>query len=240
MLRIMPFFAAAALFVSAAVFAQDGGTNKNSNNAMISEVVEDYGKDMDKLIADWSKRIEDLIKKYEMTKLTDIRILPYQTDLEMGDGYIEVEKHFFIKDPAKRRNAFSYKDITGIRIKRIRVYTGGESVSKIETTVTEKFFSERPQNEVIIVDPSPTSEGTDDVTITYIYKGKTIVNDKKLADVRNRIDYPVRNDIKSDFLVPNLNICYNALMFIAEAYYGAMKDPDKFVSDYLRDAADYQ
>lgn len=233
-------FIAAALLLTSAGFAQTEGNKTDKSDSLSSKMIEEYGQDLDKLIVDWSKRIESVIKKYELMNTKEIRILPYQTDYELGDGYIEIEKHFFIKDPAKRRSSFAFKDITGIKIKKVRIYSDGQTISKIETTVAEKYFTDRPQNEVIIVDPSPTAEGTDDITITHIYKGKTIIKDKKLGDIRNKTDFPIRNNIKLDFLLPNLTISYNSLMFIAEAYFTSLKDTDKFMSDFLKDSADLQ
>lgn len=246
MRKIIFISTCAVLFMCVAALAQNNAKSEGAKNpqgaSLSSQFIDDYGKDMDKLIADWSKRIGEVIKKYELTKIPneDIRVLPYQTDYEQGDGYIQIEKHFFIKDPAKRRSQFAYKDITGITLKRMRVYTSGDSVSKIVTNVVEKYFSDRPQNEVIIEDPSPTSEDTDDILITHIYKGKTIIEKKKMGDIRNDMDATMRNDIKSDFLVPNLNLCYKSLMFIAEAYYSSLKDTDKFMSNFLKDNADLQ
>lgn len=225
----------AALLAALSLAAQDM-KEPERNDTLSSAIIEQYGKDMDKLVVDWSQRIANLIEKYDLVNTKDIRVLPYQSDYDLGDGYIELERHTFIKDAAKRRAAFGYKEIQGILTKRIRIYTDGKSVSKIETDIQEKFFNNRPQNRVIVVDPSPTTEGTDDVTFTHIYKGKTIIENKKLSDIKNKSDSPLRNNIKRDFLVPNLHICYNLLMFIGEAYYSSLKDSEKFMDNFLKDA----
>jgi len=219
-----------AAALTASVFAQD---NKNQ---LASQTIEQYGQEMDKVIVEWNKRIEGVIEKYNLLNTKDIRILPYQSDYDLGDGYIELERHTFIKDPGARRAAFGYKDIQGIILKRIRIYTDGKNVSKIETDVQEKFFNDRPINRVIIVDPSPTSDGTDNITFTHIYKGKTIIDNKKLSDIKNSADSPIRNNLKKDFLLPNLNICYHALSFIGEAYYSSLKDGERFMEHVLKDA----
>ncbi|MCL1911204.1 MAG: hypothetical protein FWG13_03255 [Leptospirales bacterium] len=212
------------------LFAQD------DKNTLASQTIEQYGKEMDANILEWNKRIAGVIEKYDLLNTKDIRILPYQSDYDLGNGYIELERHTFIKDPAGRRTAFGYKDIQGIIIKNIKVYTDGKNISKIEVDVQEKFFNDRPINRVIVVDPSPTAEGTDNITFTHIYKGKTIIDNKKLADVKNQGDAPLRNNLKRDFLLPNLNLCYYSLSFIGEAYYSSLKDGEKFMGEFLRDS----
>lgn len=232
------------LLVSLAGLAQNNTGNQNqtaaanAGNSLSSQMLEDYGKEMDKMIVNWSKRIQEAIQKYDLMNTKDIRILPHQSNYDIGDGYIEIEQHYFIKDDAKRRNTFGYKDIQGIRLKRIRIYVNGETLAKIEVDVQEKFFKDRPKNHVIVVDPSPTTDGTDDITFTHIYEGKTIIDNKTLAEIKNNTDNPLRNNIKRDFLVPNLSVCYNSLMFIGEAYYGSLKDSEMFMENFLRDSVE--
>lgn len=217
------------------LFAQDN-KNNSPKNQLSSETIEKYGQEMDKAIVEWNKRIAGVIEKYNLLNTKDIRILPYQSDYDLGDGYIELERHTFIKNDMGRRTGFGYKNIEGIIIKKIKIYTDGKNVSKIETDVQEKYFNDRPINRIIIVDPSPTADGTDNITFTHIYKGKTIIDNKKLADVKNQGDAPLRNNLKKDFLLPNLNICYYSLSFIGEAYYSSLKDGEKFMDDALKDA----
>jgi hypothetical protein len=212
------------------LFAQD------DKNTLASQTIEQYGKEMDANILEWNKRIAGVIEKYDLINTKDILILPYQSDYDLGNGYIELERHTFIKDDMGRRSGFGYKNIEGIIIKNIKVYTDGKNISKIEVDIQEKFFNDRPINRVIVVDPSPTAEGTDNITFTHIYKGKTIIDNKKLADVKNQGDAPLRNNLKRDFLLPNLNLCYYSLSFIGEAYYSSLKDGEKFMGEFLKDS----
>jgi len=222
-----------ALAVS--LYAQDNKSN-SSQEKLASQTIEQYGQEMDKLIVEWNKRIAGVIEKYDLLNTKDIRILPYQSDYDLGEGFIELERHTFIKDPAGRRNVFGYKEIQGIIVKKIKIFTDGKNISKIETDVQEKFFNDRPVNRVIIIDPSPTADGTDNITFTHIYKGKTIIENKKLSDIKNQTDSPTRNNLKRDFPLPNLNICYYSLSFIGEAYYSTLKDGEKFMDYVLKDA----
>jgi len=216
--------------------AQDKKDDSTPQNSLASQTIEQYGKDMDLAIVEWNKRIAGVIAKYDLLNTKDIRFLPYQSDYNLGDGYIELERHSFIKDPAGRRTAFGYKEIQGIITKRMKIYTDGKSISKIETDVQEKFFNDRPISRIIVVDPTPTADGTDNITFTHIYKGKTIIDNKKLSDVKNMADAPIRNNLKRDFLLPNLNICYYSLAFIGESYYSVLIDGDKFMDNALKDA----
>ena len=237
-MRKIFFITLFVLLVSLAVVAQTTGGigGKNSRDLLTSETVDNYGKEMDKMIVNWSKRIQDAITKYDLLSIKDIRILPYQCDYTLGDGFVEIERHFFIKDDAKRRIPFGYKDIQGIRLKKTKLYINGTTVTKIETDIQEKYFRDRPRNHVIIIDPSPMSDGTDDITFTHKFEGKTIIENKKLSEIKNNADEPLRNNIKREFLVPNLMACYNALMFIGEAYYNSLKDSEKFMENFLKES----
>ena len=180
-----------------------------------------------------NKKISEVIKKYDLLKTKDIRVLPYQTTYNVGDNYIEIEKHIFIK------NDIYKNEIMGIRKKSIKIYTNGQSVNKIETKVYETSYDSGDKNVVTIVDPSPTSGGTDDIVFNHVWRGKTIVNKKTMSKIRNTTAYPLRNQIKRDFLVPHLTQFYRSLMFIAEAYYKSMKDSDSAMRNFLEKSIKY-
>jgi hypothetical protein len=230
-----------ALFLSLTVSAQDSGKGEEKKQySLSSEKLDSYGKELDAQILEFNKKIEGAIKKYDLYNTKDIRILPYQTDYNITKDYIEIEKHIFIKDNIYKNNIAGIKDIVGIKTKNIKIYTNGQTVSKIETKIFEKYFNSGDQSLVYIVDPSPTTEGTDDITFTHVLKGKKILDNKKLGEIKNTTSSPVRNDIKRDFLVPHLSVFYNSILFIAEAYYSSLKDADQNMSDFLKESADYQ
>jgi hypothetical protein len=208
--------------------------------ALTSERLDEQGKELDKQIVDYSKKIEAAIKKYDLFNTKDIRVLPYQSEYRQGKDYIEIEKHIFIKENVFKNNIAGIDDIVGIRTKKIRIFTDGQTVSRLESVIFEKYFNTRETSYVEIVDPSPTSEGTDDITFTHIYKGKKILDKKKLSEVKNTTASPIRNDIKHDFLVPHLNTFYASLLFIAEAYYSSLKDADQNMQEFLRDSSNFQ
>ncbi len=221
-------FAAAIIFVPVLIFAQVGDKYK-----LTSEKLDKQGNSLDEEILNLNKKIAAVIKKYNLLKTKDIRILPYQTTYNLGDNYIEIEKHLFTKDKLYGRK------ITGIKKKRIKIYTNGETISKIESLIFEKNFDSGEINEVFITDPSPGTVSTDDIIFTHKYLGKTIVNGKRLGDVKNTTANPVRNEIKQTFLVPHLNIFYNSLLFIASSYYKSLKDSDLYMSEFLKKSTRY-
>ena len=68
---------------------------------------------------------------------------------------------------------------------------------------------------------------------------KTVVDGKKLGDIKNSIVYPVRNNIKRDFLIPSLAYFYNVLLNIAETYSKGVKDSDSMMYEFLRKSTEY-
>jgi hypothetical protein len=193
-----------------------------------SEKLDKQGKELDSQILDLNSKIASVIKKFDLLNTPGIRILPYQTSYVLGKNFIEMEKHLFIKDALYNRK------IAGIKKKRIKITISGQTVSRIESTIFEKDFDSGRVNEVIIIDPSPLSSGTDDITFTHNYVGKQVVKNKKMGDIKNTTANPVRNEIKREFLIPHLTIFYNSLLFIAGSYYKSLKDTDSSMSEFLR------
>jgi len=83
------------------------------------------------------------------------------------------------------------------------------------------------------------TESTDDVTFTHSYNGRKVIDQKKLADVKNTTDLPLRNEIKIQFMIPNLTILYNNLLLIVESNKKEYKDLDIKMTDFLKKAIQY-
>ncbi len=212
------------------VSAQDA---EESGSALQSEKINERGKLLDAQIVGLNKKMAEVIKKYNLLKTTDIRVVPYQTQYNLGDNYIEMEKHSFVKDEIYRRG------IVGIRTKKIKIFTDGNSINKIESEIYEKDYYTGEANVVKIVDPSPTTEGTDDVVFNHTDRGKVLVDNKKLGDIRNTTAFPVQNELKTDFLIPHLSQFSDSLLFIAEAYYKSLKDTDVNMYEFLKSSTKY-
>jgi hypothetical protein len=214
--------------------AQDKtGAKSEKKYTLTSKKLDNQGKELDSQIIDLNNKIADVIKKFKLLNTPGIRILPYQTTYVLGKDYIEMEKHLFLKDQLYNRK------IAGIKKKKIKITTNGQTVTRIESTIFEKDFDSGRVNEVIIIDPSPQSGGTDDITFTHNYGGTLVVKNKKMADIKNSTANPVRNEIKREFLIPHLSIFYNSLLFIAGSYYKSLKDSDSGMSEFLKKSTKY-
>ena len=224
---------AGALIISivAVLGAQDAdkkGGKTDEKSSLSSESLDAQGMSLDKQIVELSAAIENAIKRYDLLNTKGIRIVPYQMDLKQEKDYIELEKHSFIKSDI-------YKDdILGLRTKTFKIYTNGQTISRIETIVYEKNYYTGDWDMVTIIDPSPTAPGTDDITFTHVKSGKKIQENKKLGEIKNTLAAPIRNEVKRDFIIPNLTTFNNSLLFIAEAYYKSLKDVDGAMSDFLK------
>jgi hypothetical protein len=221
--------AACLVFAVVSAVAQDK-KESDQEYKLTSQTLDQQGGELDKQVTAYAGRMADIIKKYNLLKTTGIRIIPYQTTYVQGADFIEMEKYSFIKDDIYNR------DVVGVQSRRIKLYTSGDSISKIESEIYDHFYWAGTSNIVRITDPSPLTAGTDDITFTHIVNGKTFLDNKKLADIKNTTAYPIRNELKREFLVPHMSYFMNSLLFIAEAYYKGMKDSEEGMTEYLKKA----
>jgi hypothetical protein len=143
---------------------------------------------------------------------------------------VELIKHIYIRD-----GLFSSTPV-GLEEKILRIYTNGNTITKLETIIQTKNFKTQEVENVTVTDPSPMTESTDDVTFTHSYNGRKVIDQKKLADVKNTTDLPLRNEIKIQFMIPNLTILYNNLLLIVESNKKEYKDLDIKMTDFLKKA----
>ncbi len=235
--KIVSIFVAGVLFLPFILYAQQ--TNQKGEQAgsqgysLESDRIDDQEKTLDGQIGELNKKIAEVIRKYNLVKIKDIRFLPYQTSYKLGDNFIEIEKHIFLK------NEMYPQQIAGIERKTTRLYTDGSNLSKIEIEVYESIYSNGFKDEARISDPSPLSGGCEDIVFTHIWRGKTIIDNKKMSEIKNTTAFPTRIQIKRDFLVPHLNETYRALLFIAESYFNSMKDSDLGMKLFLERSTKY-
>jgi hypothetical protein len=212
--------------------AQESG-EKTQMYKLTSETLNQQGKDLDAQITSQAKRMAEIISKYELLKSDAVRIIPYQTTYVLGSDYIEMEKHSFKKEDIYAR------DVVGIQIRKVKIFTNGQSINKIESEIYDRDYYSGTSYVVKITDPSPTTEGTDDIVFTHIINGKTFLENKRLGDIKNTTAFPIRNDLKKDFLVPHYSYFMNSMLFIAEAYFKGLKDAESSMSDFLKKANKY-
>src|SRR5271157_4525155 len=215
------------LIMAAALGAQE---KSDVQDTLSSQSLDKQSKDLDIQIKSLNRKIADIIKKYNLLKTQDVRVVPYQMNYLLGQDFIQMEKHSFRKDDLYER------DIIGIDVKKIKIYTDGQSISKIESQIYEHDTYSGSMNIVSITDSSPMAEGTDGIIFTYVMNGKNVLDNKKLGDVKNTTANPIRNELKRDFLIPHLTYFTNSLLFIAEAYYKGLKDSESGMADFLKKA----
>lgn len=216
------------VMMSAVSWSQDKDKDKKGQEyKLTSEVLQKEGQNLDNRITDIGKKIAEIIKNYDLLK-APVRIIPYQTNFVQGNDYIELEKHSFMKDDTYAR------DITGIQVKKIKIYTNGQTISKIESEIYERDYYSGSLNIVRITDPSPATEGTNDIVFTHIVNGKVFLDNKKLGDMKNTTAFPIQNDLKRDFIVPHMSYFMNSLLFIAESYYKGLKDAESGMAEFLK------
>lgn len=210
----------------------------SQNGKQVEQRLEEQGRSYDRQILELYNSIQKVIADNKLMENKGIKTLPYQTEINFGPDknnpqYVELIKHIYVRD-----GLFSSKPI-GLEEKILRIYTDGKTISKLETIIQTKNFKTQEVESVVVTDPSPSSEATDDVVFTHKHNGKTVIEQKKLADVKNTVILPLRNEIKIQFMIPNLNILYNNIFFIAESYKEENKSTDTKMSEFIRKAIQY-
>ncbi|MFW5770425.1 MAG: hypothetical protein ACOCX9_03220 [Spirochaetota bacterium] len=220
------------VFCISGAFSQDAN-NKEQQYSLTSKDLDEDGKMLDQQVVELSKKIENVIAKYKLMTIKNIRLVPYQMTYTMGDNYIKLEKHHFTRDDLVKNR------VRALRTRSIIIYTNGTTVNKIESIIIEKNYYEDTTNEVRIVDNSPTEAGTDDIIFTHIMNGNKIVNGEKLGDIKNNTAFPVRNELKREFYVPHLSYFYDAVLNVAETYYKGIKDAEQTMKEFLENSTRY-
>lgn len=210
----------------------------SQNDKQVSQRIEEQGRAYDRQILELYNSIQGVIADNKFMENRAFKTLPYQTEINFGPDrnnpqYVELIKHIYVRD-----GLFSSKPV-GLEEKILRIYTDGKTISKLETIIQTKNFKTQEVESVIVTDPSPASESTDDVVFTHKYNGKTVIEQKKLVDVKNTVTLPLRNEIKIQFMIPNLTILYNNIFFIAESYKEENKNTDSKMSEFIKKAIQY-
>ena len=219
------------LVISTAQAQQAQEQPKPNGNIATAEKIDEDSKNLDGIIKDINQKIQTVIQKNKMMEVKDIKVIPYQTDYHLEKDYIQVDRHMFIRDNNDK--------IVGEKKKTVRVYVTGGALSKIESIIYERDYSASDEMTVIITDPSPMSDGKDNLVIQQIHNRKVIVESKPLSEIKNTTAFPVRNNFKRDFYVPHISYFYNIILGIAETYSKSAKDSDAAVTEFLMKSTRY-
>jgi hypothetical protein len=220
--------------ISAEEIKPDNSTNTDTaeKTESISDELSKEGQKLDEEINFIYKKINDVIVKYKLLQLKDIRLLPYRTVYITKDNYIEVEKYEIARD-------YYNNEIMGINKKISRIFFSGDAMFKVECEISEQLLDIGYSDRIIITDPSPLASGTDDMMFTQIKKNKMIVENKKLGEIKNDEAAYIRNNIKKEFIIPHITFLFDSLLSIADTYYKGIKDKDSMLSDFLKKSANY-
>ncbi len=210
----------------------------SQNNQDVLQRLTEQGRSYDRQILEMYNSIQKVIADNKLMGNKSIKTLPYQTEINFGPDknnpqFVELVKHIYIRD-----GIFSSKPI-GLEEKILRIYSDGKTISKLETIIQTKNYKTQEIERVVVTDPSPSSESTDDVLFTHTHNGKIVIEQKKLADVKNTVILPLRNEIKIQFMIPNLTILYNNIFFIIESYKEETKSTDTKMSEFIKKAIQY-
>lgn len=231
MKRLLVIFVAIVLPVAiAGAQEKKSPGGKQGQYSLDSANLDEQGKGYDGQIRALCADIAAAIKKYDLLKNKNIRFIPFQTSFIQGNDYIEMEKHTFITDEIYRT------EVVGIRTKRIKIFTNGQDVQKIESEIYERRYYSGEKDQVVITDTAPLGQGTDNITFTHRVGSKTLMDGRRLGDIKNSTAFPLRTEIKRDFLIPNLTYFKNSLQFIGESYAKLMKDSEESMSEFLKNS----
>ena len=220
MILIIPFF----------LSADDG--------KLSSKVIDELGQSFDKQIAELNKSIQSVMADANLMSVSGIKTLPYQTDIAYGPDetnpkYFQITKHIYIK-----KGLFS-NTLIGLEEKVLRIYSDGKTVSQIDTIIRSKNFLSQEEEIVSVSDPSPISDNTDDMILSHTFNKRKLVDQKKLGEVVNSVDAPMRNMIKSEFVIPSLSILHKNLLFITESNIKGSKEIDQNMAEFLKKSTLY-
>ena len=227
------------LIIPAFISAQESRDSKDKkDNSLNSQVIDEKSKELDKQIVDLYKMIEDIIAASNMMSYEGVKYLPYQTDIAYGPDkekpqYVELIKHVYIKEGLFSGNLIGYEE------KVLRIYSDGKTINKMETIIRQRNFKAQTEEILSVVDPSPKSESKDNIILTHTRNGRKLVDQKKLGEIMNNVDLPIKNEIKAEFMIPSLVTLHKNLLFITESNLKTSKDVDMNVSDFLKKSTYY-
>jgi len=216
-----------AVFGSSLVAIPGGLTEGKNQELQKAKELEDAERVLDKKIEKINKQ---LARFYKLINL-EINLTPGKTKFIQGDGYIQIESYDFIPVGYSNKSA-------GQRIKSVKLFFTDKKLDKVETTMSEQNFLERTKYESRVVDPSPDTEGTEDIAIRSKFNLEDTY-DVTLQNMENTITNPLKINFKRDYYIPHLEH-FEKLFRFTEEYqkrYGTSNDVATI--DVLKKTLDY-
>ena len=170
-----------------------------------SKEVTREGKILDETIL----QLNDRLKRYVRLKNTKIKYMPEKSifSLSQNGDFIEIDQYSFIP----RRDKFNTSQ-GGMHTQQFRLYFNGNNLSKVETITTTVNYNTLRIQELSVIDPSPLTEDTSDITIQRYTTSIDLSSDFDglkpsrftLGDYQNTVARPKRNQFKKYFYILNL------------------------------------
>lgn len=164
-------------------------------------------KEMEEKLQKQVLELNEKLGQYSVLKEWELRYSPVQTRLRKSDEYLELESYSFIP------RYMGSPVFVGKKTKIMRLYFSGDSVSKVENIIEELNFETKVRTYTLVVDPSPGSADTNDITVEHVelndFDRENPLEDKKaykttLGDMKNTISLPFRIQFLRDFYVTQL------------------------------------
>lgn len=184
--------------LTGSVSAQSEGEKKQ-----LSEELDKREQKLQEQVLELNKRFG----QYAVLKDWDLRYSPVQTRLTKTDEYVELESYAFIP------RYFGSPVLVGKKKRVVRLYFSGDSVSKVESILEELNFETHVRSYTEVVDPSPDSADTADITVAHVemedFATTEPLENKKaykttLGKMNNTVSQPLRIEFLRDFYVQQL------------------------------------
>jgi len=183
---------------------------------------------LDKQYRQITQKMEQIINRYKIHEKKDIQIVPYQVEYTQGKDFIKIEKHAFKKSP------YDMTRILSVHKKSLTIYIKEKKVSKLIVEIYKKNYESSRTTKLTLIDKSPTSGLTGDISITQEVNGIRTFNNKKLKDFRNTTANPLRNELKRYFLISHVEQFKSYIVYIGERYDNSKKNNEKNATNFLR------
>lgn len=229
-LRVIVTLLLTSLFTFS-LFAIEGDFSQGKDlELQKAKELEDTEKVMDKKI----QKVNEKMAKYFHLKELDIKYTPGQTifNRSKDEGYIELRSYEFIPQGYSNRSI-------GHREKWVRLYfDGNNQLTRVVTRIQNENFREDTQFASQIIDPSPKTEGTEDIQI----KSKINRDDRydvPLGKIENTITNPLRLKFKREYYIPHLVYFEKLFRFTAEYQKRYGTNTDEVTIDTLKKSLEY-
>ena len=167
--------------------------------------------------------INKTLTRYAKLQALKVKYTPFQTVFrkDAEKNFVEIEAYSFLTEGMVETNG----DRAGYRKRIVRLFYENNALSKVESSVIEENFITKERYESTVIDPSPTDDNINDITLTTKFN-KADTYSIGLKKMENTISNPLRIEFKRDFYI-NFLTDFEKLFRYTEEYqkqYGTQDD----------------